>query len=80
MDLATGAKKVIAVLNHCARDGTSKVAEHCPLPLPFTARRCVDLVITGLTLLSISRSSVPSQLLRSLPKESPGGSQCKPIV
>lgn len=49
MDLATGARKVIAVMRHRSRDGASKVLEACTLPL--TAMRCVDLVITDLGVL-----------------------------
>jgi 3-oxoacid CoA-transferase subunit B len=44
MDLATGARKVIALMNHCEKSGASKIVETCTLPL--TALRCVNLVIT----------------------------------
>lgn len=51
MDLATGAKKVIAVLNHRDRKGNSKLVEQCALPL--TAPACVDLVITDLAVIAV---------------------------
>jgi 3-oxoacid CoA-transferase subunit B len=51
MDLATGAKKVIAVLNHRDRKGNSKLVEECTLPL--TAPGCVDLVITDLAVIAV---------------------------
>jgi 3-oxoacid CoA-transferase subunit B len=54
MDLATGARKVIAVLAHRDRDGRSKIVRECTLPL--TALRCVDLVITELAVLAVDKS------------------------
>jgi len=51
MDLATGARRVIAVLNHRSRNGDSKLVPQCKLPL--TAMRCVDLVITDLGVLAV---------------------------
>ena len=53
MDLATGARKVIAVMQHCDRSGRSKLVEHCNLPL--TAMRCVDVVITELGVVGVDR-------------------------
>lgn len=53
MDLATGARKVIAVLAHRDREGRSKLVRECTLPL--TALRCVDLVITELALLAVDK-------------------------
>ena len=46
MDLATGAQRVIALLQHRDRNGVSKLVEECSLPL--TAMNCVDTVITDL--------------------------------
>jgi 3-oxoacid CoA-transferase subunit B len=53
MDLATGARKVIAVLAHCDREGRSKLVRECTLPL--TALRCVDLVITELAVIAVDK-------------------------
>ncbi|PRP90287.1 putative succinyl-CoA:3-ketoacid coenzyme A transferase subunit B [Enhygromyxa salina] len=53
MDLATGARKVIAVMQHRDRKGRSKLVDACTLPL--TAMRCVDLVITDLGVLRVDR-------------------------
>ncbi len=51
MDLATGARRVLAVMTHRARSGASKLVERCTLPL--TAVGCVDLVITDLAVLAV---------------------------
>jgi 3-oxoacid CoA-transferase subunit B len=54
MDLATGARRVIAVMQHRDRDGRSKLLRTCTLPL--TAMRCVDLVITDLGVLAVDKA------------------------
>ena len=51
MDLATGARRVIATMTHRDRKGRSKLVRECTLPL--TAGRCVDLVITELGALEV---------------------------
>jgi 3-oxoacid CoA-transferase subunit B len=51
MDLATGARTVIAVMQHRDRAGRSKLVRACSLPL--TAMRCVDLVITDLGVFAV---------------------------
>ncbi|MBL9106780.1 MAG: CoA transferase subunit B [Myxococcales bacterium] len=51
MDLATGARKVIALMTHTEKNGTSKLVPECTLPL--TAMRCVNLVITELAVIAV---------------------------
>ncbi len=51
MDLATGARRVIALMTHKNRKGRSKLKKVCDLPL--TSLGCVDLVITDLAVLAV---------------------------
>lgn len=46
MDLVNGTKKVVVVMEHCDKNGNSKLKKTCSLPL--TGAKCVDRVITEL--------------------------------
>lgn len=52
MDLAVGAKRVIAMMTHTDRKGTSKVVRACKLPL--TAMGVVDVIVTELAVLDVT--------------------------
>lgn len=67
MDLATGAKRVIAVMNHRDRKGNPKLLESCSLPL--TARACVDLVITDLAVIAVDNGKF--RLVQTAPDVTP---------
>jgi 3-oxoacid CoA-transferase subunit B len=53
MDLVAGVKRCVVVMEHAAKDGSSKVLRQCRLPLTGVA--VIDLVITDLATFAIDR-------------------------
>lgn len=71
MDLVSGVKKVVVMMEHCAKDGSPKILNECDLPI--TGKAVVDLLVTdkavfkvdaekGLTLIEVSPFSSLDEL------------------
>jgi 3-oxoacid CoA-transferase len=54
MDLVSGVKKLVVMMDHCAKDGSPKIIEECNLPV--TGRGVVDLLVTDLCAFRIDRA------------------------
>ncbi len=51
MDLVSSGAKIIVAMQHCSKDGKSKLLKHCQLPI--TGVKCVNKIITDLAVMDI---------------------------
>jgi len=65
MDLVAGVKKIIVVMEHVAKDGSSKFIPACTLPL--TGKNVVDMIVTDLAVFQRDNHDSPFRLVELAP-------------
>lgn len=52
MDLVASAKNIIVAMQHCSKDGKSKLLKECSLPI--TGLKCVKKIVSDLAVLDVT--------------------------
>ncbi len=65
MDLVAGVKKIIVIMEHCAKDGSAKFVPTCTLPL--TGKNVVDMIVTDIAVFQRPDHASPFKLIECAP-------------
>jgi len=84
MELAYGAKNLIALMTHCEKDGRPKIVETCTLPI--TTYRCVRKIITDLAVFTVHDEGLlleelmPGTTLEQIKEHTEASFTCSPAI
>lgn len=65
MDLVAGVRRVVVVMEHCAKDGSPKILQQCTLPI--TGKGVVSLIITDLCVFEVKPANGGLRLIELHP-------------
>ena len=65
MDLVSGVKRVIVLMEHSGKDGRPKILRQCTLPI--TGKRVVDMIITDLCVFEVAQDDAGLTLIELQP-------------